>query len=382
MVAMENFFRYDNNIYAFVLLGILLVVVIIKKDIFDYSRKLFYRMIVFNMVVLIVEIMAWAFDGINTQTAIFINFTFNVLLILMEPTMAAMWLSYVDYKIYNSRERLKRRMFYLQPTIFAAILLIINIFYPVAFSLDNQNVYHRGDWLWLSLLFVFGMILYSIFLAVKNRKELTERMVLFVGIFALLPVLVSFIQLFVYGLILTWTVVALGVVFAYYLIEITGNSEDHLTGLYSRRKMEEILTGKVEEQDAFSVIMLDLENFKGINDRYGHKKGDETLQQLTKILLRVFKDDFHVTRIGGDEFLMISKHPIFMDLLSYRDRLRDTIEQSEYPYLHEIGISFGAKTYDSSMEYTEDSILDEVDQLMYQDKSKNKNRMRRRSDRE
>src|SRR6056297_3598695 len=98
---MEHFYRYDNNIYAFALLAILLFVVITKKDIFDYSRKLFYRMIIFNMAVLLIEILAWMFDGINTSGAFFANYLFNCLLILMEPTMAAQWVVYVDYKIHN-----------------------------------------------------------------------------------------------------------------------------------------------------------------------------------------------------------------------------------------------------------------------------------------
>jgi diguanylate cyclase (GGDEF)-like protein len=299
----------------------------------------------------------------------------------MEPTMAAQWVTYVDYKIHGSKERLKKRLFYLQPTIFAAILLSINIFYPVAFHLDDQNIYQRGDWLWLSLLFVFGMILYTVYLAIKNRKELSDKMILFIAFFALLPVLVSFIQLFVYGLILTWAVVALGVVFAYYLIEISGNSEDHLTGLYSRKKMEEILTGKVEERASFSVIMIDLEYFKEINDKYGHKQGDEALQHFAKVLLRTFKDTFHVTRIGGDEFLLISKDEVSIDLDEYRNRLRQEIMDSTHAILQEFGFSFGAKSYDDSMDYSVDSIMDEVDALMYQDKAVNKNYKRRKTDR-
>jgi diguanylate cyclase (GGDEF)-like protein len=362
------------------LLSILLFVVIAKRDIFDYSRKLFYRMIIFNMLVLVVEILAWAFDGIDTTTAVFVNYLFNVLLILMEPTMAAQWVTYVDYKIHGSKERLKKRLFYLQPTIFALILLIINIFYPVAFYIDEQNIYHRGDWLWVSLLFVFGMILYTVYLGLKNRKELSEKMILFIAFFALLPVLVSFIQLFVYGLILTWSVVALGVVFAYYLIEITGNTEDHLTGLYSRKKMEEILTGKVEEQEPFSIILIDLEHFKDINDKCGHKKGDEALIQFSKVLLRACKDDFHVTRIGGDEFLLISKQELQDYVQFYRDLIQQHINQSSFPLLEELGFSFGAKTYLPFMNYTEDTILDEVDILMYEDKAKHKNYKRRKTD--
>ena len=82
IMTIEKLYMYDNNLYAFLLLGILLFVVIKKKDIYDYSRKLFYSMIIFNMVVLLVEILAWAFDGIVSPAAVFANYLFNILLIL------------------------------------------------------------------------------------------------------------------------------------------------------------------------------------------------------------------------------------------------------------------------------------------------------------
>ncbi|MDD3106927.1 MAG: GGDEF domain-containing protein [Bacilli bacterium] len=372
-MEIEKLYMFDNNMYAFLLLTILLVVVIIKKDIYDYSRKLFYRMIIFNMILLLIEILAWAFDGINTETAFFANYLFNCLLILFEPTMAAMWLTYVDYKIYRSKERLQKRIYYLYASIFSGLLLIINIFTPIAFRLNENNVYIRGDFLWLSLVFVFALTLYTIVLAYKNRKLLSDKMIAFVAIFALLPVLVSFIQLFVYGLILTWAVVALGVVFAYYLIEIAGNSKDYLTGLESRKKIEEVLRGKVESKKAFSVIMIDLDYFKKVNDRYGHKTGDETLIQFSTILKTVFGKENLVSRIGGDEFLIASNNIDINNVKEYKSLILEQLEKyTSFDILREVGVSFGAKIFEPNELLTVDSIMDQVDELMYIDKGINK----------
>ena len=369
----EQIYRYDNNIYAFILLAILLFVVIVRKDIYDYSRKLFYRMIIFNMIVLVVEVLAWVFDGIDTQGALIFNYIFNCLLIILEPIMASMWLSYVDYKVNHSIERLKKRWFYLQASLFSGTLLIINIFIPVAFTIDSDNIYHRGSLLWLSLVFVLVLVLYTLVIAIKNRKELSDRMVIFIAIFAILPVLVSFIQLFVYGLILTWAVVALGVVFAYYLLELNGNSIDYLTGLSSRKKIEEIITGKIEKKQPFSVIMLDLEYFKLINDKFGHKAGDETLVHFSKILLRVFGKENFISRVGGDEFLIVNNVDNMKELLEYKNRLKTEMNQyNTYKLLKELGVSFGAKLYDNNAKLTLDTIFDEVDDLMYIDKNTNK----------
>ena len=380
-MSIEKMYMFDNNIFALFLLSILLIVVIVKKDIYDYSRKLFYRMIIINMILLVVEVFAWAFDGITTTEAVITNYVFNILLILFEPIMASMWLSYVDYKINGSIERLKKRMFYLHASVFSGILLIINIFTPVAFTIDDNNVYHRGSLLWLSLVFVFGLVLYTIVLAIQNRKTISDRMIFFIAAFALLPVLVSFIQLFVYGLILTWAVVALGVVFAYYLLEIAGNSVDYLTGLSSRRKIEEIITGCIENKEVFTVIMIDLENFKTINDKYGHKKGDETLIHFSKVLLKIFGKSNFVSRIGGDEFLIVLRdsrtqgNEYFRELL-----LNEVTAYGTFDLLKQIGYSIGIKEFATDSNLTIDTILDDVDKLMYEDKSKNKNLKRRSTD--
>lgn len=377
----EQMYMFDNNIYAFLLLGILLFVIIVKKDIYDHSRKMFYRMIIFNMVILLVEILAWAFDGIDTQAAFLANYIFNSMLIILEPIMASLWLVYVDYKINRSKERLKKRWYYLQPSMFSGLLLIINIFTPIAFTIDHNNVYHRGGFLWLSLVFTSLLVLYTIVLAYINRKELSDRMIAFIAVFALLPILVSFIQLFVYGLILTWAVVALGIVFAYYLIEMAGNSVDFLTGLYSRKKIEEIIRGKIERKNSFCVVMIDLEYFKTINDKYGHKTGDETLVHFSKVLQRVFGEENYISRVGGDEFLIVSKENCLPDFNKYKEHL--LINMSNYrtfEILSEVGVSFGAKSFDYTNSISIDKILDDVDELMYLDKSKNKNQKRRKAD--
>jgi len=380
-MTIEKLYMYDNNLYAFLLLGILLFVVIKKKDIYDYSRKLFYSMIIFNMVVLLVEILAWAFDGIVSPAAVFANYLFNILLILFEPVMAALWLSYVDYKIYGSMSRLKKRIYYLHASLFAIALLLINIFEPIAFTIDDDNVYHRGSLLWLSLVFVLGLVLYTIVLSIKNRKQISDKMIAFIAVFALLPVLVSFIQLFVYGIILTWAVVALGVVFAYYLLEISGNSVDYLTKLQSRKKIEEIIRGLIERNQDFVAIMVDLEYFKRINDKYGHKAGDEVLVHFSKVLNKAFGKQNYISRIGGDEFLIVLRNNGVETAEDYKKKIKTELRNyKDLEVLQEVNFSFGYKTFTESSKITVDIIFDEVDTLMYQDKSRNKNLKRRATD--
>ncbi len=372
-MTIEQIHMFDNNIISFLLLAILLIVIMIKKDIYDYPRKLFYRMIIINMILLIVEILAWAFDGIDTQSALVFNYAFNCALILMEPIMASMWLSYVDYKINGSIDRLKKRLYYLHASIFAGVLLIINIFKPLAFTLDENNVYHRGPLLWFSLIFVFGLVLYTVILAIKNRKKISDSMIIFITVFAFLPVLASFIQMFVYGLILTWSMVALGIVFAYYLIEMAGNSKDYLTSLYSRKKIEEIIREKLENKESFSAVMIDLENFKEVNDNYGHSAGDSVLVLFSRIIFVTFGKKNFVSRIGGDEFLIICNEVDINIINNYKNLITEAIKESkDNQYIKTVGFSYGASVFDSDKKLEFDDIFDIVDDLMYKNKAENK----------
>ena len=85
--------------------------------------------------------------------------------------------------------------------------------------------------------------------------------------------------------------------------------KDPLTNTYNRRTVEEsferlsLISDK--ENSKLGIVMIDLDNFKGINDRYGHLKGDELLQQISLTLNKVSKKDDFIARWGGDEFLIL-----------------------------------------------------------------------------
>ena len=82
---------------------------------------------------------------------------------------------------------------------------------------------------------------------------------------------------------------------------------DHLTGLHNRRGFEEALSGSIEGRTA-SLLLIDLDHFKHINDRLGHKAGDMVLAEVGRRLPRQIRDGDFVARVGGDEFGIIMHH--------------------------------------------------------------------------
>lgn len=80
---------------------------------------------------------------------------------------------------------------------------------------------------------------------------------------------------------------------------------DYLTGLPNRYKLESVLQAEIEKNEKLTVLFLDLDRFKIVNDSMGHQIGDLLLQEVSKRLKAVIGEDGHLFRHSGDEFIMI-----------------------------------------------------------------------------
>ena len=86
---------------------------------------------------------------------------------------------------------------------------------------------------------------------------------------------------------------------------IHSSNTDALTGIYNRRAFEQICAEKSTKDTKLAIILIDLDNFKTINDTFGHSIGDKALKLLAKTLENTFRKNDFVCRIGGDEFAVI-----------------------------------------------------------------------------
>ncbi|MGC9007235.1 MAG: GGDEF domain-containing protein [Sulfurihydrogenibium sp.] len=158
---------------------------------------------------------------------------------------------------------------------------------------------------------------------------------------------------------------------------------DSLTGLYNRYFFIDRLYYEIErsirEDLKFYLIMFDLDNFKPINDKYGHLKGDETLKKVAEILKSNFRSYDIVARLGGDEFIVLSS--IEKDNIQQRlENIRHEIEKI-FPE-ENLSISYGyLKIPDSLKGILERNlskkeiikiVLSGVDSIMYKNKRKKK----------
>ncbi len=155
---------------------------------------------------------------------------------------------------------------------------------------------------------------------------------------------------------------------------------DFLTGLYNRRFFEKQLETAIErakrEKVPFSLIILDLDFFKRINDQYGHVTGDQVLQQLARLIKKNIRKIDIAARYGGEEFAVILPSTGLEGAVSAARRLKRSIENHNFGLPTKpikLTASFGVGTYSPFANWSATEFLDHVDHLLYLAKKRGRN---------
>jgi len=150
---------------------------------------------------------------------------------------------------------------------------------------------------------------------------------------------------------------------------------DQLTRLYNRRKIDEILATEIEQarryNHSFSLILIDIDYFKKINDNYGHLVGDRVLQALSKLFSSNIRKTDMVGRWGGEEFLILSLEKDPQKVLIFVEKLRALVDNHRFETVKNLTCSFGVAHFTRGD--TVDSLLRRTDAALYEAKSAGRN---------
>lgn len=162
----------------------------------------------------------------------------------------------------------------------------------------------------------------------------------------------------------------------YYKIKIQEKElfTDVLTNAYNLRFLEDIILNKLAKKESFSLIMIDLDKFKNINDTYGHSAGDKALMEFSKIMLKKNVKNNYFCRYGGDEFIIVVNNPfeahdMAQQILRIAEGYNIEYEGNEIKLLLSIGV------YDHLGNSEDDlaEVMKKVDKAMYYSKKKGSN---------
>ena len=152
---------------------------------------------------------------------------------------------------------------------------------------------------------------------------------------------------------------------------------DALTECYNRysimKQIKEEINRIKRNEEPLSIIMYDFDNFKQINDNFGHEMGDYVLKESTQVISQVIREIDKIGRYGGEEFLILLPFSNLSNALEVAERVKDAIASHQFKDLDQVTISLGVVEYnnDESLE----SFLKRVDEKMYQSKYSGRNKI-------
>ncbi|WGS64731.1 GGDEF domain-containing protein [Marinitoga aeolica] len=155
---------------------------------------------------------------------------------------------------------------------------------------------------------------------------------------------------------------------------------DYLTGVYNRRAITDILKKEIErskrENRTFVISMLDFDNFKKVNDTYGHDAGDEVLRKTIELIRKKIRYYDSIGRLGGEEFLIVLSNISKENALKVTERIRLAVENN---IVHinghqiKITVSQGLSIFDGNKNV--DQLIKEADLAVYKAKDNGKNKI-------
>jgi two-component system cell cycle response regulator len=160
-------------------------------------------------------------------------------------------------------------------------------------------------------------------------------------------------------------------------------THDSLTDLYNRRALYELAENELararRENKPVSLVMMDIDHFKNVNDEYGHNIGDQALRRVAHIILEKIRSYDTAGRWGGEEFLLILPGTGLDEAAQIADRVREGIETAKIPLQGgkhvDLQASFGVSTSLPDDLLTFDLLVHQADEALYKAKGKGRNRV-------
>jgi len=376
---LELMLRLQVYIVSFSILLIIYIKLKVDEQIYYVQDRLFKYLTLSTMYLLFFESVNWYVNGRSGKWSYYLNLSSNLLILMMNMLPLAIWTLYIMCSFNKSNKYL------IKGFIPMGIIMTINIFFALSslinkryFYIDKHNLYHRGDLAIVGIVLYVLLIIYSMFVTLYNWSNINKRNRMSMLLFPLPPVIAFVIQMMFYGTSLLLPAATISILMAYSKCQHQSQfiKTDYLTGLYNRRELDLYLERKLKNlptKRKLAGIMIDLDDFKFINDQYGHIVGDTALRRATSIIEKCFHKNEFVARYGGDEFIILFEIKNEIELHNRVGYLRNEFElfNKKKEEVFELGASIGASIY-SQEDKQSSMFLERLDFLMYEDKKNRK----------
>ena len=346
------------------------------RNVNQQMKRLLFRNVVYGVsITLTLDILWLLVEGNLFPGAILINRIVNALFLAAGVVIGCMWYLYVletlGYKITRSLQALV-----MLPGAVFAVLNLISIRTGWIFTVSPENIYARGPLFWLQTVGAYGMLLISLLHIIvrllNGDDRVPRRTVRKLLMFYIVPVIGALASIPYTGMPGAWTCAAISIVLIYIDDQDNEILRDGLTGLNNRKTLEMSFADYARQasaERALYLFMIDLNNFKQINDTLGHPVGDEALVAAAGILTRTMAGSKGIiARYGGDEFLIMTFFSGEQGAESFRQQIRSDFATYNYEHRlpYQLSASIGYVKYEEGQKL--DALIKRADEALYADK--------------
>lgn len=295
----------------------------------------------------------------------------NGMLIVFALLPLSLWLVYLDVCIIKNKNIIKKRQkIYASINLLVVIMIVTNPFTNWTYVIDNQNHYIRQTGIYVLMAINFILFFGYVLSLIPYRQYIGGRIYQVILFLGSLPLLGAFTQILYFGTTMVWPMFALVAFATYVLIEREEIKKDGLTGLSTRSQLEERMLYLTRKRHKFSVMMVDLNKFKKINDNYGHDEGDKALKTIANILEKSIRQSDLVYRYAGDEFILLLETESKLTAKMVGERINNNLNKvnlsGNKPY--KLSLSMGLAHYDGNLDIDIYDLISLADKEMYKNK--------------
>lgn len=343
------------------------------------EQRYFTAMLVQNALILLSDSGIYVLRGHGGTALLVLNHALCIVYFLMNIWFCYAWVRFLLLRLYPRWRPggLLRAVLY-APAAAGSLAVCSSPATGWIYTITNANVYQRGPYMYhvfaaavLYWVASSAVVLHECFHPCRSRETSVYVSVL---IFPLPILLGNILQLRFYGLSIVWVCSAISMLVLF--IDMLNDEllRDPLTGLFNRRQANAQLQWEIRHphvsEGVLVVVMLDINHFKTINDRFGHLEGDRALTVAAHVLRQNCRRSDCISRFGGDEFLLVGRMKAAADADRMLGRIDAALELQTaalaLPY--ELTFSAGWVACMPSDTVTLDLLLDEADGKMYENK--------------
>jgi diguanylate cyclase (GGDEF)-like protein len=362
--------KVSANIIAFVYLAIVLHVARLRLNGRDRFNKLFFVSCGLVLAALALETITEVLGGIRSVCADRELKVLYAFLFALPPVLAYFWLLLIRVLTGDDSKDIDViRPAYGIPAGMATALSCLSMFFGLIFYIGD-GAYRRGPLFWFEVLVTGGYLITCVYLLIRRRERLLREELKILILICLLPIAGGLLQIFLPGALMMWSMTSGSLVVLYLHLQERMIQIDSLTGAWTRRSLNQYLkqmAGKCAEAP-MGILFLDIDDFKSINDRYGHAEGDAALKTFAGIVKAQLRKGDTFARLGGDEFSILASVEEEAGLRAIEQKIYAALEDynrvSKKPY--RLSCSIGSELYGTVCNL--DAALADVDQLMYEQK--------------